>query len=162
MESRADLSENIGLCVARFSVLRFPHRDKERFVTTVQRTLREQLAKLTANVPGLRVAVRFRTEEWRKDVIAYAGGEPWQGAKPDQAPQADARRGVRRSMPSYAAYREADADASRAIEADDVPAMLALLDDLRLAPPPASEVRRSSRMNIPRACVHSPSRSSGQ
>ncbi len=30
MESRTDLSENIGLCVARFSVLVFPHQDKEK------------------------------------------------------------------------------------------------------------------------------------
>lgn len=32
MEIRADLSKNAGLSCARFSVLLFPHRDKERFV----------------------------------------------------------------------------------------------------------------------------------
>jgi len=37
MESRVDLSKNIGVSRARFSVLLFPHRDKERFVTTLER-----------------------------------------------------------------------------------------------------------------------------
>jgi hypothetical protein len=37
MEIRADLSKNTGLCVARFSVLLFPHQDKERFVNTIER-----------------------------------------------------------------------------------------------------------------------------
>jgi hypothetical protein len=36
MESRPDLLENAGLSFARFSVLLFPHRDKERFVTTLE------------------------------------------------------------------------------------------------------------------------------
>jgi hypothetical protein len=37
MESRIELSKNLGVCRARFSVLLFPHRDKERFVTTIER-----------------------------------------------------------------------------------------------------------------------------
>lgn len=32
---RLDLSNNLGLSRARFSVLRFPHHDKERFVNTL-------------------------------------------------------------------------------------------------------------------------------
>lgn len=35
MESHADLSKNIGVSRARFSGLLFPHRDKERFVSTI-------------------------------------------------------------------------------------------------------------------------------
>ena len=34
-KNRPDLSENIGLSFARFSVLLFPHHYKERFVTAV-------------------------------------------------------------------------------------------------------------------------------
>jgi hypothetical protein len=37
MENMADLSKNAGLSCARFSVLLFPHRDKERFVSTIGR-----------------------------------------------------------------------------------------------------------------------------
>jgi hypothetical protein len=37
MESRPDLSKNPGLSFARFSVLRVPHQDKERFVSTIER-----------------------------------------------------------------------------------------------------------------------------
>lgn len=37
MESRADLSKNAVLSSTRFSVLLFPHRDKEQFVTVVER-----------------------------------------------------------------------------------------------------------------------------
>jgi len=34
---RAVLSKNIGVSFARFSVLLLPHRDKERFVNTIER-----------------------------------------------------------------------------------------------------------------------------
>jgi hypothetical protein len=37
MESRPDLLENAGLSLARFFVLLYPHRDKERFVSTIAR-----------------------------------------------------------------------------------------------------------------------------
>jgi hypothetical protein len=37
MENRTDLSKNARLSFTRFSVLLFPHRDKERFVTTLSR-----------------------------------------------------------------------------------------------------------------------------
>jgi hypothetical protein len=37
MESRPDLSKTARLSFARFSVLLFPHQDRERFVTTLER-----------------------------------------------------------------------------------------------------------------------------
>jgi hypothetical protein len=36
MQSRTELSRNAGLSFARFSVLRFPHQDKERFVNAIE------------------------------------------------------------------------------------------------------------------------------
>ena len=103
-------------------------------------TLEEVLEKLTREVPGLRVAVGFQTEEGDEDVLAYAHGEPWDEGLPEDAPSADARRGTR-SVSGYARYLEASAEATEAVAADDVGVMLRLLDDPRLAAPSLSETR---------------------
>ena len=105
-----------------------------------ERTLGEALQKLTLDVPGLRIAVRFETEEGDDYVLGYANGA-WCEGRPEDAPPMDARRGTKRIAPDYAAYLAAAAEAERAIEVDDGAAMRSLLDDPRLAEPSPAATR---------------------